>query len=108
MQGEEVIDVGSRVLLLIQTVEKLAENVTMVTDEMRRTNETVQRLHTDATVQKEKLDAISREIWTVDNSSRIRVLELKITGLFAMVGFLVLTVAGRLAPAMFHYIVTGK
>jgi hypothetical protein len=107
MPSTEDIDMESRVLLLVQTVEKLADNVTTVTDEMRRTNETVQRLHTDATVQKEKIDAMAREIWTMDNASRIRVLELKVAGVFWFLGVLTTVLMGKFAPMIFQY-VTGK
>lgn len=108
MPAPEDMNQESRLMVLTALVEKLTGELKEVTGELRHTNETVQAMHSEAMLSRERLDVIGREIFTVDNASRIRTLEQQIRGLFALVGFLCLTLATRLAPAFFQYLTSGK
>lgn len=105
---DEESDVESRLSVLASTVERLTEELKEVTQELRRTNESVQAQQTEARLVRERVDQIGREIWDRYNTSRVQSLELHVKGLYALVGFLVLTVAGRLAPVVYHFITNGN
>lgn len=101
-------ELDTRLSVLASNVERMTEQLREVTHEMRRTNETVQAQQMEARLDRERMGTISREIWTRDNSSRIRSLELHVKGIQAMLGFLLLTVLGRLAPSIIHFFIAGN
>jgi chromosome segregation ATPase len=105
---EEVTDVENQLAVLAQRVGQLTAELEKVTTELRRTNDTVTAQQTEARLVRERLEWISSEVWDGQKASRIRTLELHVKGLYALVGFVVLTVAGKLAPTIFHFVTTGK
>jgi chromosome segregation ATPase len=105
---EEVHDVDSRLAVLSSSVDRLTSELEKVTTELRRTVDAMNAQQTEARVVRERLERLTGEVWDKDNASRIRTLELHIKGLYGLVGFLCLTVAGRLAPTIFHFIASGK
>lgn len=99
---------NEEVAVLAAAVERLTKELEGVTVELRRTNDAVKEHNAEARLQRDRMDRIAGEVWAGDNSSRIRTLELHIRGLYALVGFVALTIAGRLLPAFYQYLTSGN
>lgn len=87
---------------LVVTVENVCSNLAEATVELRATNESVNRMSLDLALMGQKVDNHGKEIFTAENSSRIRTLEMQMRGVFALGGFIALTLGGNLLAILSH------
>jgi hypothetical protein len=87
---------------LVATVENVCNSLAEVTVELRATNESVNKMSLDLALMGQTVDNHGKEIFAGDNSSRIRTLEMQMRGVFALGGFIALTLGGNLLAILSH------
>lgn len=88
---------------LMATVDGLSQTLVELTGELRRTNESVQKMTLDVALLDQQVGTHAKEIYAGDNSSRIRTLELHVKGLYALFGFIAVTLGGQLLALLSHW-----
>jgi hypothetical protein len=107
MEGEEM-EVETRVALLFEKVDRLLSGVERMTEELRHTNQAVADLTFSVRSQDERMGRLQRELYTQDDSSRIRTLELRVKGLYAVCLFIAAGMLGQFLAGLYHWPIAGK
>ncbi len=98
---EENLD--TQVALLVANGNSLCRSLDRLTEELKRTNESVQGLTSDQRVMRMEVERVKAEIFAPDSSSRIRTCELHIRGLYAVGIFIAAGIAGELLVILSHW-----
>lgn len=88
---------------LCGTVEQMSQTVGELVTELRTTNNSIQRQTLDIARLDMTVTGHQREIYTADNLSRIRALELHVKGLYALCVFIATVLGGQLAAILAHW-----
>jgi hypothetical protein len=103
MEEDTGMELETRVALLVDRVGTLLTSVDRMTEELRHTNESVTGLHFAVRAQDESLARMRRELYTADDASRIRGLELRVKGLFTVCGFIAMWMLGQFLAGLLHW-----
>ncbi len=105
---EQRVELETQFAVLCEKVDRLTDSVFECTSELRAQASRAAARDTEMKLFEDRLDRIMREVYTGDNASRIRVLELHVRGLYALVAFLCISIAGKYLPLVWGAIVAGK